>query len=101
VKIYFVDTNIPMYASGKEHPLKTSSQKIITDIAENRFIAFTDTEVFQEILYRYFYINRLSLGQKIFEKFYLLISPNILPISPDDVLLAEKTFGRVPFYQTS
>jgi predicted nucleic acid-binding protein len=89
LKVYFIDTNIPIYASGKKHPYKEPCQKIIFDIADHKYIAFTNTEVFQEIIYRYFSINELSLGHKIFESFYSLISPNILSVNPDDVLLAQ------------
>ena len=89
MKVYFIDTNIPIYASGKKHPYKEPCQKIIFDIAESKLIAFTNTEVFQEIIYRYFSINELSLGHKIFENFYSLISPNILSVNPDDILLAQ------------
>lgn len=89
MKVYFIDTNIPIYASGKKHPYKEPCKRIIFDIAESKFIAFTNAEVFQEIIYRYFSINKLSLGHKIFENFYSLISPNILPVNPDDVFLAQ------------
>jgi len=89
LKVYFIDTNIPIYASGKKHPYKEPCQKIIFDIAESKLTAFTNTEVFQEIIYRYFSINELSLGHKIFENFYSLISPNILSVNPDDILLAQ------------
>jgi predicted nucleic acid-binding protein len=89
LKVYFIDTNIPIYASGKKHPYKEPCQRIILDIADNRYIAFTNTEVFQEIIYRYFSIKELSLGHKVFESFYSLISPNILSVNPDDILLAQ------------
>lgn len=89
MKVYFLDTNIPIYASGKKHPYKEPCQRIILDIADNKFIAFTNTEVFQEIIYRYFSIKELSLGHKVFENFYLLISPNILSVNPEDILLAQ------------
>lgn len=89
MKVYFIDTNIPIYASGKKHKYKEPCQKIIFAIASNKFIAFANTEVFQEIIYRYFSIKELSLGHRIFENFYSLISPNILSVNPDDVLLAQ------------
>ena len=89
MKTYFIDTNIPIYASGKKHPYKEPCQRIIFDIADHKFIAFTNTEVFQEIIYRYFSINELSLGHGVFENFYSLISPNILSVNPDDILLAQ------------
>lgn len=48
----FLDTNIPMYASGKEHKYKKSCQDIILSVASGRLTAYTDVEVFQEILHK-------------------------------------------------
>jgi predicted nucleic acid-binding protein len=48
-----VDTNVPMYAAGKSHHLKEPCQRVILAIAKGELNAVTDTEVFQEILYRY------------------------------------------------
>ncbi len=63
----FVDTDIFMYARGKDHPLKTFCSKIIFKIAKKEPITHygipvIDTEVFQEIFYRYAMIRKWELG---------------------------------------
>lgn len=65
----FIDTNIPMYAAGSEHPNRQPSQKILEKISKQQIFGVTSTEVLQEILHRYQSINMLSSGIKIFEEF--------------------------------
>ncbi|MEW6770357.1 MAG: type II toxin-antitoxin system VapC family toxin [Bacillota bacterium] len=60
---WFIDTNLIMYARGKEHPYKAACSRILFRIADGSFhrdfgIPVTDTEVFQEIVYRYGLENR-------------------------------------------
>ena len=50
----FIDANVPMYASGRAHPLQEPAQRAITALATGDLDGVTDAEVFQEILYRYF-----------------------------------------------
>ena len=62
-ELLFIDTNVVMYARGKEHPYRASCGRIILEIAtgsfrENFGIPVTDTEVFQEILYRYALVGK-------------------------------------------
>ena len=98
----FIDTNIPMYAAGKDHPFKKKCLGILESIAKEDIEAFTDTEVFQEILYRYFYINQRETGFKVFDLFATIMDDAILPIRHSDImqarLLAEKeeTFKLSP-----
>jgi len=42
-----------MYAVGTEHPLKKPCLEIICKISKGDITAVTDTEVFQEVAYRY------------------------------------------------
>ena len=49
----FVDTNILMYAVGTDHPLKKPCLEILEKISRDEIVAVTDTEVFQEVAYRY------------------------------------------------
>ena len=63
----FIDTNIVMYAAGKEHRYKKACARIISAIADGSFHKeignpVTDTEVFQEILYRYALVERWEQG---------------------------------------
>ena len=87
---FFIDTNLPMYAAGKAHPLKESSLKILESIAKNEISAVTDTEVFQEILYRFFRIGRKEMGMAVFDGFAKIMHGSILPIGYKDIMTARK-----------
>ena len=69
----FVDSNILMYASDKEHPNKIPSIKVLELISEGKIIGMTSTEVFQEILYRYQAIELLDKGLEVFDSFSSII----------------------------
>ncbi len=84
----FINTNIPIYAAGKEHPLKRSCLDILDSIARDKMQAYTDTEVFQEILYRYFYSNQRENGLKIFDLFARIMQSSILPVRQRDIMQA-------------
>ncbi|MEW6572178.1 MAG: type II toxin-antitoxin system VapC family toxin [Bacillota bacterium] len=92
----FIDTNIPMYAAGTPHPLKEPAQRVILAVADYRLDAVTDTEVFQEILYRYFFINQREKGVRVFDHFYQLMIGRILPVDADDVQKARHLADRYP-----
>lgn len=54
----FVDSNVPMYLIGAEHPHKVDARTLLERaIGEGRPLC-TDAEVFQEILHRYVAIDR-------------------------------------------
>lgn len=46
--VLLIDTNVLMYASGPEHPLREPSVRIITLIGERRLEATSTTEAIQE-----------------------------------------------------
>ncbi len=89
----FIDTNIPMYAAGKDHHLKEGCIKILNKVASGELEAYTDSEVFQEILYRYYHIGQLDIGFKVFDLFSTIMDGSVLPVNYRDVkqarLLAE------------
>ena len=73
----FVDSNIPMYAAGKEHPNKAASIEILESISEGSLMGITSTEVFQEILYRYQAIGLLDKGFEVFDNFSGIIDETL------------------------
>jgi uncharacterized protein len=84
----FIDTNIPMYAGGKEHPLKAGCIDILNSVARGEIEACTDSEVFQEILYRYFNIKQREIGLQIFDLFSQIMNGSVLPVRHEDVIKA-------------
>jgi uncharacterized protein len=86
-KSYFVDTNILMYAAGKEHEYKKICLKVLKDIGSYENIYYINTEVLQEILYRYGSIGMRNFGIKLAENVIELFS-HILQIDEKDIYLA-------------
>lgn len=76
----FIDSNIPMYAAGQEHPNKVPSIKVLESISENKIVGVTSTEVLQEILYRYWSINLLGKGLEVFDSFSQIVD-DIIPVN--------------------
>lgn len=54
----FIDSNIPMYLVGTEHPNKDEARRLLERATTDGEILVTDAEVLQEILHRYAAIDR-------------------------------------------
>jgi predicted nucleic acid-binding protein len=54
----FIDSNVPMYLIGSEHPHKIDAQQLLERCIADGERLVTDAEVFQEILHRYAAIKR-------------------------------------------
>ena len=62
-----VDSNVPMYLVGAEHPHKVDARRLLERaVAEKRRLV-TDAEVLQEILHRYVAISRRDAIHPCFE----------------------------------
>lgn len=99
---YFIDTNIIMYARGKEHPYQAVCSHLLLGIADASFrnqwgIPVVDTEVFQEIIYRYGMENRWETAVAV-SRDLAVIGVEILPIGREELqilmALAEKYGGK-------
>ena len=53
----FIDSNVPMYLVGAEHPNKGIARRLLETAIEARERLVTDAEVLQEILHRYVAID--------------------------------------------
>ncbi len=93
--IYFIDANIPMYAAGREHPLKVPSLRVLEAVAKGRIYAVTDVEVLQEILHRYTALHRLPQGIEVCARF-LDIMPVVLPITVEHIQQAMDVLVTTP-----
>jgi len=60
---YFLDANIVMYAVGKDHPYKTPCRTILQRVERDEIDVVSSAEVLQEILHRYFSLNRSDLAE--------------------------------------
>jgi predicted nucleic acid-binding protein len=59
----FVDSNIPMYVAGRDHPLPVAARR---PRARARSDLYTSTEVLQAILYRYAALKRLGPAANVY-----------------------------------
>ncbi len=62
-----VDSNVPMYLVGAEHPHKVDARRLLERAVAERRRLVTDAEVLQEILHRYVAIDRRDAIQPCFE----------------------------------
>lgn len=69
----FVDSNIPMYLVGADHPHKHDAQRLVERALVRRERLVTDAEVLQEILHRYSAIQRLDAIQPAFDVLLRLV----------------------------
>lgn len=56
----FVDTNVFMYAVGKEHPLRAEARLFFEQSLSRRDRLVTSAEVLQELLHAYLPVNRIA-----------------------------------------
>jgi len=77
-KKFFIDTNILMYAAGRDYKYKKPCTKVLYYINNIDYSFYINTETIQEILSRYTKINLKSFGIKL--------ATNVLNLF-DDILL--------------
>ena len=81
---YFLDTCVPLYAAGKDHPYREPCARIVLAVADGEIEAATDAEVIQEIAYRFHAIHRRTEGLQLAEAFLSLVEA-VLPVTRRDV----------------
>lgn len=79
----FVDSNIPMYVAGRDHPLREPSRRFLERARLGEIDICTSTEVLQEILYRYAALKRRDLAASVYELFVQLC-PIVFPVTLAD-----------------
>lgn len=79
----FLDANLIMYSLGGPHPLQNPSKRILNKIKQGVFQVVTNTEVLQEILYRYFSIRKPGLGELAYSAMINLCE-KIIPVTVKD-----------------
>jgi hypothetical protein len=80
----FIDSNIPMYLVGSEHPLKVDAQRLLERFIANNERLVTDAEVLQEILHRYAAIGRKDAIQPALQSI-LGVVDEVFPVELRDV----------------
>ena len=92
----FVDTNVFMYAVGRDHPLKEPARAFFRDaFRENSPRLCTSAEVLQELLHAYLPVGRLETLAAAFELVESAID-EIWSVEPDDVQFARESIEQFP-----
>lgn len=74
-----VDSNVPMYLVGADHPHKVDARRLLERLVSEHRRLVTDAEVIQEILHRYVAVNRRDAIGPCVESL-LEIVDEVLPI---------------------
>jgi predicted nucleic acid-binding protein len=79
----FIDSNVPMYVAGGEHPNREPSRRFLDRIQRGELKGCTSTEVLQEILYRYSALGRREMAREVYDLF-VEICPVVLGVTLAD-----------------
>jgi predicted nucleic acid-binding protein len=85
----FVDSNVPMYLVGTDHPHKADARRLLEDAIARGERLVTSAEVLQEILHRYVAIDRRSAIQPAFDAL-LGVADDVLSIERRDAERAKE-----------
>ncbi len=95
---YFLDTNVFMYAAGQAHPLKGPCVEVLQQVTREVIDATINTEVLQEILYRYSAIGELTRGLRLARLAVDQVGGNVLSVTLTDM---HRAFDLMERYGTS
>ncbi len=79
-----VDSNVPMYLVGSEHPNKEAARQLLERALAEGESLVVDVEVLREILHRYVAIDRRDAIGPAFDAITAVVDA-IYPIEPEDV----------------
>ena len=91
----FVDTNVFMYAVGRQHPLRPEARSFFADAIARQVLLATSAEVLQELVHAYLPVGR----QATLERAMALLQGHavtVWPLEREDVTLAAQLHRRFP-----
>jgi predicted nucleic acid-binding protein len=89
----FLDSNVFLYAAGREHPLREPCRRALDRVAAGSVAAVTSSEVVREILH---VLARRELRKEAVQlsRWVLDLVPDVLPVRREDVALACELLER-------
>ena len=91
----FIDSNVPMYLVGAEHPNKAAARRLLERLTAAGEPMVTSAEVFQEILHRYVALRRLDAIGPAFAALHG-VADRVLDIEIADVERARAWVASTP-----
>ena len=82
-----------MYAAGKPHPYKDACVRIVSDVENRRLNAAINTEIVQELLYRYSMIGMVTQGVQL-SRHVLKLPLTVFPVTETDAHSAIDLFEQ-------
>lgn len=92
---FFLDANVVMYAGGGAHPLREPCRNALQRAVDRKIPLLTDSEVLQEILYRYFSLREADKAEKAYRATVRLCD-EVLPVAEEDTARALELLLRHP-----
>ena len=86
--IAFLDTNVPLYAAGEDHPYREPCIRVLSVAAAYPSSFVTDVEVLQELIHRSLALRRWDHGRSVLREFAGLMHGRIEPFYVEDIELA-------------
>jgi predicted nucleic acid-binding protein len=94
--VIFVDTNVFMYAVGRDHPLKSEARDFFeAAMADDSHHLCTSAEVLQELLHAYLPVARLEIHDDAIRLLESCVG-DVWPIEHEDVRLARDLTDKHP-----
>jgi predicted nucleic acid-binding protein len=93
--VIYVDSNVPMYLIGAEHPNKRRVIELVATLLSARERLVTSAESFQEILHRYRALNDREHMNAAYEALEAMVA-DVAGVAKDDVDRARLLFGIYP-----
>ena len=90
----FIDSNIPMYIAGSDHPHREPSRRFLAKVQSGEIDGCTSVEVLQEILSRYSSLRRLDLAREVYDIF-VQICPVVFDVTLADTDRARDLLAEV------
>ena len=91
----FLDSNIPMYVAGADHPNRGPATRFLETAGDAGYELCTSAEVLQEILYRYTALGRADLSDRVFDLFVGLVA-RVFSVTLADTDLAKRILLSTP-----
>jgi uncharacterized protein len=93
--VIFIDSNVPMYVVGGEHPHKLDAQRTLERLVGEGRRLVTSSEVFQEILHRYISTDRRNKIEPAFATLRGVVD-DVLAVQEADVFAAKDLIHAHP-----
>jgi len=91
----FIDTNIPIYASGSAAPLRNPSVAVMEAISRRRVLAAIDVEVLQEVMHFAYRRQQLERGVTVCSHLLTVVGA-VYPYEEEDAAAMMDLMRQVP-----